>query len=180
MDSFVSPAHACPSLAPKLQREPAGVTAECGETDRRSKRTEAGANRGNALIGKSVEISASDGSACLPPQIAQIAGMPRPADGSACRLAVETPKSDSESSASVRSRSDSNRESGALIRTGESASTACRPADGTSTSDKGSRVSVRSRSVTNRESGALIREAFPHRVPQTYHTLFTLLVRDNG
>ena len=90
MDSSITHARACSFLA----RQP----------DRRSKRGEASGNCGNARIGESVEISASDGGPCRPSQMAPIAGMSRPCDSIACKPAGGTPKSDSDNSASVRSR----------------------------------------------------------------------------
>jgi hypothetical protein len=105
----------CPSPARDLEAEP---------RDRRSKPTEASANCGNALVGESVEKWASDGGPCLPSAIAPIAAMSRPCESIACRLAGRTSKSDSETGATVRIRSATKRESGALIRA-DVASRAC-------------------------------------------------------
>src|SRR5207247_78236 len=112
MHSSVAPAHACPLLTRELQRELMDETARYGEPKA------AGANCGNAPIGKSVEKWASDGGPCLPPRIAPIAAMSRPRAGIACRLAVGTLKSNSVTSTTVRIRSATKRESGALIRAG--------------------------------------------------------------
>ena len=79
-------------------------------------RKEACGNCGNALIGESVEPSASDGCRCLPSPIARIAGMSRLGESIACRPALGMSKSGSETSVTVRTRAAAKRESGALIR----------------------------------------------------------------
>lgn len=146
---------------------------------------EASANCGNALIGESIGKCASDGGPCLRSRIAPIAAMSRPRDCIACMPIGETPKSDRESCVTVRIRSATKRETGALIRAGvvsracgernghrcgdavcstdvrtvrkNCAGIACRPAGGTSKSDSESSVTVRTGSAAERESGALIR-----------------------
>jgi hypothetical protein len=98
MHSSLVPDQACPSLARELQREPPGNTARYGEPKG------ARENRGNAIIGQGLEGSMFCAGPCSLSQIAQIAGMSPPLDSNACRLVDGTPKSDSESSVTVRIR----------------------------------------------------------------------------
>jgi hypothetical protein len=122
---------------------PMGETAKCRSAGWVIEVKEASANCVNALIGKSVEKSASDGGPCLPSPIAPIAAMSRPCENIGCRRAAWMSKSGGETRVTSRIRSAAGRESGALIRAGIARS-ACGKRSG-------------HRCAAERESGALIR-----------------------
>ena len=119
MDSSIAPAQAGSSLAREQRYAPMRETA-----DLRPLRKEVRGNRGNAQIDERVELSASDGTPCQPSQIAQIAGkVQRTASlNKTAELPVNGLPERAQRARTFTNESDSNRESGALIRAGVASS----------------------------------------------------------